>query len=219
MDTISTSDLQVIVPENVRSSVDFIKVARLRYKLEELLALEITLRQNAEQHVLAVLENAVRVGWCLIDIKAELRGYFDKYAENCLPFGHTKAARLMKAAKNFQRDTENHQFLESIWTKPLAIEYSTESLAEQIGKCNSGQGARHFQDLLVTSGLAPTKHIADPTDRSTPSPFFKLIRAIDSASARVVRFRRETPIEDWSHDNREIIRRKLQPLIDLAEIL
>src|SRR5271165_3301971 len=153
-----TSQANILVlPNNATERycpvIDLAKVAKLREKLDAFLQLEVTLRTNAERQIQLVLENAVRVGWCLIDIKAEMRGEFNAYAENHLPFSHDKANRLMKAARNFQRDELNQKFLESIWTKPLAIEYSTEPLADQIGKCNSGQGARHFQDLLVTSGL------------------------------------------------------------------
>ena len=216
-DTINISDLQLVIPENVRSGVDFVRVAKLREKLEGLLQIEVVLRVEAEKHILAVLENAVRVGWCLIDIKAELRGYFDKYAENCLPFGHTKAARLMKAAKNFQRDNDNQTLQNEIWTKPLAISYSTEPLSEQIGKCNNGEGARHFQDLLVTSGLAPAKQISEKRD--TPTGFFKLCRAIDAAVARLARYRRERDVCEWSQDDRQIIKRKLQKLEELGHEL
>jgi hypothetical protein len=192
-----------------------IKVKALQAKLDALLELQKTLSHYAATSVLSALENVVRIGWCLIDIKAEKKGVFYEYAEIHFPFSARQAERMMKAARNFQRDIENVEFIESITTVPLAMEYSGAPLIDQIKQT----GARHFQDLLVTGGLAPARVAISPAGRSVPTGIFKLLRSIDSAALRFVRVEREFPIEDWSDADREVVKRKLKPLVELFERL
>lgn len=206
----------MITTENGQRCPEDSKVSALQAKLDALLELQKTLSHYAATSVLSALENIIRIGWCLIDIKAELKGVYDEYAETHFPFSARQARRMMAAARNFQRDGVNVDFLQSIASETLAFENRSEiPLVEQIKQT----GARHFQDLLVTGGLAPARTPISQTERSVPTGIFKLLRSIDSASLRFVRVEREFPISDWSDADREVVRRKLRPLVELYEKL
>jgi|SRR5208282_5674603 len=202
----------------VPANADYVKISRLRQKLEELIECETALRMDAADRVIAVFENNVRIGWCLIDIKTELKGDWDTYAENCLPFTGRQARKLIQGAKLFQRDQENAIFLSTLQTASLEYSYSEKPLVEQIREIrNQPDGPKYFSDLLVTSGLAPGRQAKEGTPRSNVRGFFKLVRAIDNACAALTKFNRECPIDDWSEDDCEIMKRKMQPLKEFYE--
>ena len=201
------------------AETDFVCVAALRQKLENLIQDEIELRIGALDRVEMVFQNNVRIGWCLLDIKELLRGDFTLYAQNNLPFSERSARRLMQGAKMFTRDLDNAEFLQSVTQNSslLKSDFTERPLIEQIRELRSQpDGPKYFNDLLVTSGLAPARQAGNEISNNA-SGFFKLTRAIDNAAARLIRYQREVPADNWSADDWEIIKRKLKPLKEFYE--
>ena len=198
------------------AETDFVCVAALRQKLENLIQDEIELRIGALDRVEMVFQNNVRIGWCLLDIKELLRGDFTLYAQNNLPFSERSARRLMQGAKMFTRDLENANFVMPL-NSGLTYQFCKTPLIEQIRELRKQpDGPRYFNDLLVTSGLAPARQAGNETPNNA-SGFFKLTRAIDNAAARLIRYQREVPADNWSADDWEIIKRKLKPFKEFYE--
>jgi len=218
----NTSILTISSAQNspILSKTNYVTVALLRENLENLIQREIELRTDALDRVELVFQNNVRIGWVLLDIKEILRGEFTLYAENNLPFSGRTANRLMLGAKLFKRDKENLDLIVSIQNPQLEYSYTEKPLVEQIRELRAKpNGPRYFNDLLVTSGLAPSRQTKNAQDGRIGdiSGFFKLVRSIDNASARLIRFQREFPVEQWSEDDCEIVKRKLQPLKEFYE--
>jgi hypothetical protein len=191
-------------------------VRALEVRLEALMARQSELTENAKEKILLALENAVRIGWVLIDIRTELKKIgplFDQYARNRFSFSKSQVYRLITAAKRFERDQVELDFRLSISGEATPGDLSEIPLIEQIRETK----ASTFSDLLITGGVVSGRTQAPSI--SMP-PICKLYRRIDAVHCQFVRTERQYPIADWSEADIAVLIRKLQPLVSLhAQLL
>jgi hypothetical protein len=195
-----------------------------------LLALEINDRlnkhqdngENAAAAILEALDNVIRIGWALSDIKHEMKGdsdIFNHFVDRNLPISVTQAHNYARVARSFDRDEENIELTSRIremaGLDPLLIDVSVpKHLKQQIKYVRSNL----FQDLLRTAGVSKGKKQLELTDRKPPEPkpaFLRLGKSISTAWVRFVRINKESPISGWGNEERKAVKEELKPLVDL----
>jgi len=192
------------------------RVAAIEQRLQTLLAGQAALIENAKEGIVAALENAIRIGWCLIDIRHEIRGsgsLFDGFIARS-SLSKSQIYRLIAAASKFQRDQTELDFsIANGLTSSESI--SPIPLTQQLQQTK----ATNFSQLLAAGGLiTPSGRTQAPNVAIVP--IAKLARKIDAAYMQHTRVTRSFPIHQWSTADIQVLLRKLEPLVSLhAQLL
>jgi cell division protein FtsB len=181
------------------------------------------------QDNLSLLENIVRIGWVLNDIKRELKdgGAFELFIENRLPISSAQANAFAAESRRFKRDVKDLQFNAEVrkycGLKPLLeLNVFNAPLREQIAKLP----ASRFASLMRLSGLqkprVSQKMLMDIPLQGMPrlqdKPAFLKVGAVLSRTwVRIQRISKATPIEELGDEERQAIARDLRPFVELYE--
>jgi hypothetical protein len=180
--------------------------------------------QRAASLVLETLENVVRIGWHLLDLKSEFRklsGGYESYVDRNLPVSLRQAQRYTQVARQFKRDAEYLEFSSRLrqsagLSDTLTYDQPASPLKEQIIAAN----AHSFSEMLRVAGVAKPKPLASATNQVQAKPMFlRLGKSLSMAVVRVNRINRESPIESWGRMERDAIIQDLEPLVKLRDRL
>ncbi len=177
---------------------------------------------NAVNFVLETIENYVRTGWLLVDIKLEMHGVegaFESWVERNLPISISQAYRYIKASTTFERDSENladvNSVREAVGLSPLLLEVDCgPNLLDQIVE----RKANSFADLMRDAGISKPKTLSLPAIPKEQKPaFLKLGKALSAAYVRFQRINKVDPIDAWGTQEKRAICDSLKPLADLYQ--
>jgi hypothetical protein len=180
--------------------------------------------RKAAEIILDTLDNAIRIGWALLDIRKELKkapGAYHSFIELNLPIGVSQANLYAQISRSFDRDEANVEFTRQLrdisGLDPLLIEVSVEkSLKQQIIEVN----ASSFADLMRVAGIAKGKTLALSTGNRQEKPaFLKLGKSISMTIVRMNRLNKLSPISGWGEQEKRAIKDDLKPLVDLYATL
>jgi hypothetical protein len=172
--------------------------------------------KNAAEAILEALENIVRVGWLLADVRYELKGCeeaFETWVDCNLPIGVSQALNYVRVCKHFERDQENIAWREKCGLDPMLIDVIGElTVRQQI----LAVSANSFADLMRVAGVAKPKPALPSSDKKTERPpFFKAIKTLSAADVRLTRLNKISPFSDLSDMERSDLAHALMPFVAL----
>jgi hypothetical protein len=198
---------------------------------QEFLKIHKEVGREAASFNLDILENTVRTGWALNDIKRELKddraGAFELFVNNRLPISSAQANAFAAESRRFKRDVQDLQFNAEVrracGLEPLLVlDIFSAPLREQIAKLP----ASRFASLMRLSGLqkprVSQKMLTDIPPQGMPrvqdKPAFLKIGAVLSRTwTKIQRISKATPIEELGEEERQAIARDLRPFVELYE--
>jgi hypothetical protein len=190
--------------------------------IRERFALHKQLGRSAAQIMLDALENVVRMGWLLSDLKREFKhvsGAYETHVTNTCEIGVRQADRYIEASKGFQRDALN--MAESaelaaaggITPDMFSIPHPV-TLREQIKQEN----ANSFADLLRKADLAKPKQLTGATERFDDKPLvFKISKALSMVQMRINRTLKGVDLATWSFREKQLLIDRLKPLVEFYD--
>jgi hypothetical protein len=196
----------------------------LKEEIKERLEIHKDVAKRAATLIIETLDNAIRIGWCLIDIRKEFRnvpGAFESFVERNLPIGRTQAYKYAQIARGFQRDEENlgrHKEMRAmLGLTPILLDvFFPVHLKQQILATN----ANSFADLMRTAGIAKPKSIGNSMVRFENKPaFLRFGKTLSMAWVRFNRINKESPIENWAPEEKRALKDDLKPLVELYNSL
>jgi hypothetical protein len=228
--TISTGDCAKSEISGMSPALNFFLIA-----IQKFLELHKDVGPEVAQGNLTLLENTVRVGWALNDIKRELSSNwedggasaFEAFIENRLPISIAQANAFAVESRRFKRDVQDLQFNAEVrracGLEPLLVlDIFSAPLREQIAKLP----ASRFASLMRLSGLqkprVSQKMLTDIPPQGMPrvqdKPAFLKIGAVLSRTwTKIQRISKATPIEELGEEERQAIARDLRPFVELYE--
>jgi hypothetical protein len=204
-------------------------VLALSDEVQKRLDVQNDITAKAAQGILETLENYVRTGWLLAEIKSEFRkfpGAFDDFVEHRFNVEVAQINNYIRVANQFQKDRqaliESSELKQTLGvTDSLIDEDITElSLQDQLIEVSPNS----FSDLLRRASLAKPRLVKDRTPDLIPSPnirqsYLKLGKSITTTVVRLNRIDKEDAIANWTPEEKASLKRDLEPLMDLYKNL